>query len=90
MTAATGVAKIADMPPAAPATNKVLRSAADKWKRCASREPKAPPVMMIGPSAPNGPPVPIVMAEAIGLRRATFNEIRLRQIKIASSASGIP
>ena len=31
----------------------------------------APPVMMIGPSAPNGPPVPMEIAEDSGLRMAT-------------------
>ena len=46
--------------------------------------------MMIGPSAPNGPPVPIEIAEDKGLRIATFADIRLRPIRIASSASGMP
>ena len=55
-TAATGAAKVADMPAAAPATSSVLRSALVRWKSCAIIEPNAPPVMMIGPSAPNGPP----------------------------------
>ena len=32
----------------------------------------APPVMMIGPSAPNGPPVPIEIAEDSGLSTATL------------------
>ena len=40
-------------------------------------EPNAPPVMMIGPSAPNGPPDPIEIAADIGLSRATFGETRL-------------
>ena len=53
-------------------------------------EPKAPPVMMIGPSAPNGPPVPMEMADEIGLSNATLGSIRLRPSKIASSASGMP
>ena len=71
-TAATGVAKTADMPAAAPATSNVLRSAALRWNCCAKSEPNAPPVMMIGPSAPNGPPVPMEMAEESGLSSATF------------------
>ena len=71
-TAATGVAKIAAMPAAAPATSSVLRSAAERWNACANSEPNAPPVMMIGPSAPNGPPVPIEIAEESGLSTATF------------------
>src|SRR5437763_13356591 len=46
--------------------------------------------MMIGPSAPNGPPDPMAMAEATGLRKATFGSTRLPLIKIASMASGMP
>ena len=36
---------------------------------CPSNEPSAPPVAMIGPSAPNGPPVPIAIAADSGLRK---------------------
>ncbi len=57
---------------------------------CANSEPSAPPVMMIGPSAPNGPPVPIAIAEDSGFRNATFGSIRLWPIRIASIASGMP
>ena len=46
--------------------------------------------MMIGPSAPNGPPVPIEIAEEIGFRMATLADMRLRPIRMASIASGIP
>ena len=53
-------------------------------------EPNAPPVMMIGPSAPNGPPEPIEIADEIGLSSATLGSIRLPRIRIASSASGMP
>ena len=89
-TAASGVAKIAAMPPAAPATRSVFRSDADRWKAWAKSEPKAPPVMMIGPSAPNGPPLPIEIADDSGLSSATFALIRLRPMRIASMASGMP
>jgi len=69
-TAATGEAKVADMPAAAPATRSVFRSAAVSSKNWATRDPKAPPVMMIGPSAPNGPPLPIEIGNLrLGLRR---------------------
>ena len=78
------------MPPAAPATSSVLRSALVRRMNCASIEPKAPPVMMIGPSAPNGPPEPIEMAEESGFKNATRGSIRLPLIRIASIASGIP
>ena len=46
--------------------------------------------MMIGPSAPNGPPVPMEMADEIGFRTATFGSIRLLPKSIASRASGMP
>ena len=78
------------MPPAAPATRSVFRSALVSFRNCATIEPKAPPVMMIGPSAPNGPPLPIEMAADSGLRRATRGSTRLPRIRIDSSASGIP
>ncbi len=46
--------------------------------------------MMIGPSAPNGPPDPIDIAEEIGLRIATLGSIRLPFSKMDSMASGMP
>ncbi len=46
--------------------------------------------MMIGPSAPNGPPEPIEMAAEIGFRTATLGSTRLCFIRIASMASGMP
>ena len=89
-TAATGAANVADMPAAAPATSSVLRSALVRWKNCAISDPNAPPVMMIGPSAPNGPPEPIEIADESGLSIATFGSTRLPLIRIASIASGMP
>src|SRR3569623_3083534 len=67
-TDAIGVPKIAVMPAAAPAASNVLRSFAVTRMTWPSQEPIAPPVAMIGPSAPNGPPVPLAIAEEIGLR----------------------
>ena len=87
---ATGVPNVAAMPAAAPATSSVLRSAFERLKNCANSEPNAPPVMMIGPSAPNGPPVPIEIADESGLSSATLGWMRLRPIRIASIASGMP
>ena len=46
--------------------------------------------MMIGPSAPNGPPVPIAIAEDTGLSTATRGCTLLPPMRIASIASGIP
>ncbi len=89
-TEASGAAKVADMPAAAPATSNVLRSMLVKWKNCAIIDPKAPPVMMIGPSAPNGPPEPMEIAAESGLRIARRGLTRLPFIKIDSIASGMP
>ena len=50
----------------------------------------APPVTMIGPSAPNGPPVPIAIAAEAGLARAALGAIRLWRVRTASIASGMP
>jgi hypothetical protein len=88
--AATGEPKVADMPAAAPATSSVLRSALVRWNSWAISEPSAPPVMMIGPSAPNGPPEPMEMAEETGLSSATLGSMRLPRSRIDSIASGMP
>ncbi len=45
---------------------------------------------MIGPSAPNGPPVPIANAVASGFRIATRMRMRLFPNSTDSIASGIP
>ena len=89
-TEATGAANVADMPAAAPTTSSVFRSALVRWKNCAMSDPIAPPVMMIGPSAPNGPPEPIEIADDSGFSSATFGSTRLPLIRIASIASGMP
>ena len=78
------------MPAAAPATKSVLRSAAVNARAWATIDPKAPPVMMIGPSAPNGPPLPIEIAAEIGFQNARPGSTRLPVIRIDSRASGIP
>ncbi len=75
--AAMGEANVADMPAAAPATRSVFRSAAVSRKSCATIDPNAPPVMMIGPSAPNGPPDPIEIADESGFKIATRGSTRL-------------
>ena len=89
-TAAKGAAKVADMPAAAPATSSVVRSASVSLTHCASSDPKAPPVMMIGPSAPKGPPDPMAMAAEIGLSTATRGSTRAPFSRMASMASGMP
>ena len=89
-TDATGVPKMPVIPAAAPATRSVFLSTALRWKNCANSDPMAPPVMMIGPSAPKGPPVPIEIAEESGLRIATLGDMRLLPIRMASIASGMP
>jgi hypothetical protein len=89
-TAARGASKTAAMPAAAPAQSSVLRSSALRFRSWAPIEPKAPPVMMIGPSAPNGPPVPIAIAEAIGFKSATRGCTLLPEVRTESIASGMP
>jgi hypothetical protein len=89
-TEASGALNVAAMPPAAPATRRVLRSSADSRRNWARIDPTAPPVMMIGPSAPNGPPVPIEIAADTGLSSATRGATRLPPVRIASIASGMP
>jgi hypothetical protein len=89
-TDASGALNVAAMPPTAPATRRVLRSSADRRRDWARIEPTAPPVMMIGPSAPNGPPVPIEIAVDTGFSTATRGCTRLPPVRIASMASGMP
>ena len=69
-TEARGAANVADIPAAAPATSSVLRSALLRWNNCAIIDPNAPPVMMIGPSAPKGPPDPMEIAAESGFSTA--------------------
>ncbi len=88
--AATGLPKVAAMPAAAPAASRVLRSSAVVAKSCPTSEPRAPPVAMIGPSAPNGPPVPMAMAAESGLRNVIRAGMRLWLKSTCSIASGIP
>lgn len=86
----TGAEKIAAMPAAAPAANSTLRSSALTRSTWPSREPSAPPVAMIGPSAPNGPPVPMATAEDTGFSQVTRGGMRLSLRRICSIASGMP
>ena len=53
-------------------------------------EPMAPPVTMIGPSAPNGPPVPMLIAADSGFAIAVRGWMRLCLVSTASIASGMP
>lgn len=87
---ASGALNVAAMPAAEPATSSALRSSVVTRSSCAMSEPTAPPVMMIGPSAPNGPPVPMDMAADAGLRTATRGCTRLPPTRIDSIASGMP
>jgi hypothetical protein len=89
-TAATGEPKVAAMPAAAPAASRVLRSAAVVLRSWPIKEPSAPPVAMIGPSAPNGPPVPMAMAAEIGLRKVIRAGMRDWLRSTCSMASGMP
>ncbi len=53
-------------------------------------EPIAPPVMIMGPSAPKGPPEPIEIAAEIGFKMASRGWTLLPLMRIDSRASGIP
>ena len=76
-TAETGAPNVAAIPAAAPAASNVLRSVAVVLMICPMSEPSAPPVAIMGPSAPNGPPVPMAMAAEIGLRKVSRAGMRL-------------
>ncbi len=89
-TAETGLPNVAAIPAAAPAASSVFRSSAVVRNNCPTSEPNAPPVAMIGPSAPNGPPVPIANAADTGLRKVTRGGIRLSLYSTCSIASGMP
>ncbi len=88
--AATGVPKTALIPAAAPATRRARRCAAVRRNSCPTIEPTAPPVKMIGPSAPNGPPVPMLTALAMGFKMARRGWTLLPLMRMFSIASGIP
>ena len=59
------------MPAAAPAASSDFRSSAVMCRSWPTSEPSAPPVAMMGPSAPNGPPVPMAMAADSGFSTMT-------------------
>src|SRR6185437_13339004 len=74
ITPAIGVLNVAAIPAPAPQASNTLRSDAVVAMNCPTSEPSAPPVWMMGPSAPNGPPVPMAMAAESGFRMAmTFD-----------------
>jgi hypothetical protein len=89
-TDASGAPKVAAIPAAAPDASRILRSLGDTFTTWPTKEPSAPPVTMIGPSAPKGPPVPIAIAAETGLATAVRGEIRLWLVRTASMASGMP
>ena len=75
-TAAKGVPNVAAIPAAAPDASRILRSAGETGSTWPSNDPMAPPVTMIGPSAPNGPPVPMATAADNGLATAARGAMR--------------
>ena len=77
-------------PPPRPPPDSVVRSASVRWIHCATSEPNAPPVIMIGPSAPNGPPEPIAIAAEIGFSTAIFGCTSRRSAGSPRSPPGIP
>ena len=89
-TAAIGAPKVAAMPAAAPLASRIFRSDGETGRSCPRSEPAAPPVTMIGPSAPKGPPVPMASAAEMGLATATRGAMRLWRSSTASIVSGMP
>ncbi len=89
-TADTGLPNVAAMPATAPAASSVLRSSAVTGTIWPTSEPSAPPVAMIGPSAPKGPPVPMAIAAESGFRTISRAGMRLRLKSTCSIASGMP
>src|SRR5438270_5225968 len=76
-TAANGLPNMAAIPEQAPAARTIFRSDAEICIHCPVNEPNAPPVEIIGPSAPNGPPVPIDNAAEIGFKKVIIGGILL-------------
>ncbi len=89
-TDASGAPNTAAIPAAAPHASRILRSDGDTLMTCPTIDPSAPPVTMIGPSAPNGPPVPMATAADVGFATVARGEMRLCRVRIASIASGMP
>src|ERR1700677_471781 len=79
--ALTGAENVADMPAAAPAETRRT------WP---TNDPSAPPVAMIGPPAPKGPPVPMEIAAERGSRNVIRAGIRLSLKSTCSIASRMP
>ncbi len=71
-TAEIGVPNVAAMPAAAPDASSNLLSDPVTLTSCPINDPKAPPVWMIGPSAPNGCPEPIVNEAESAFNIPTF------------------
>ena len=90
ITEARGAPKVAAIPAAAPLASRILRSEGETSMTWPTREPSDPPVTMIGPSAPNGPPVPMATAADSGLATAVRGAMRLCLRRMASMASGMP
>ncbi len=78
------------MPAAAPHASRIRRSAGETGRSCPSSDPIALPVTMIGPSAPNGPPVPIAIDAESGLPDRGRHRDDALTLDTASMASGMP
>src|SRR6185437_9833912 len=70
--------------------SKMRRSEGEHGRNWLRMEPSAPPVWMIGPSAPNGPPVPTVIAALSGLKNPTRGFTMLPLVNTTDIASGMP
>src|SRR5438132_971639 len=88
MTEARGAPKVADMPAAAPLARRIFRSEGETSITWPRSEPIEPPVTMIGPSAPNGPPVPMAMAAERGVAMAVRGAAGSRAVAVVHGQVG--
>jgi hypothetical protein len=75
MTPPIRVLKVDAMPAPAPAAMSAIRWPEGMRTICPSAEPSAEPIWMIGPSYPTDGPLPIAMADARDLTRATTGAV---------------
>ena len=87
---ASGVLKVAAMPPAAPAPHSSVSWRVESLSFWPKNDPIAAPTWTMGPSLPTGPPPPIVSAVAMILTIATRPGMTPPLRRTASMTSGTP
>jgi len=71
---ARGALKMAAIPAPSPPARKSLFSFSESLKYLAKFEPTPAPIKAIGPSLPETPPVPIIIAEVSSLTKESFKD----------------